>query len=95
MPRPMEDPHEQIKIKMKLIFVIANQYSVGGPEIDALWEDAWLIRHAHVEPGYTVLDVGGASTTFSFYLASLGCHVVIVDNDIIQGPKVQVLVKAI
>jgi hypothetical protein len=38
----MEDPHEQIKIKMKLIFVIANQYSVGGPEIDALWEDAWL-----------------------------------------------------
>ncbi len=42
MPRPMEDPHEQIKIKMKLIFVIANQYSVGGPEIDALWEDAWL-----------------------------------------------------
>lgn len=46
-----------------------------------LWEDAWLIRHSGVSPGHDVLDVGGASTIFSCYLASLGCRVVVVDND--------------
>ena len=46
-----------------------------------LWEDAWLIRHAGVLPEHRVLDVGGASTIFSFYLASLGCCVAVVDND--------------
>ena len=29
----------------------------------------------------SVLDIGGASTPFSFYLADLGCTVKIVDND--------------
>ena len=46
-----------------------------------LWENAWLIRHSGVQTGQTVLDVGGASTMFSFYVASLRCHVVVVDND--------------
>ncbi len=46
-----------------------------------LWEDAWLIRHAGISPGQLVLDVGGASTIFSFYLANIGCRVVVVDND--------------
>ena len=46
-----------------------------------LWEDAWVIRHADIRPGLAVLDVGGASTLFSFYLASRGCAVQVVDND--------------
>ena len=46
-----------------------------------LWENAWVFRHSDVNPEHTVLDVGGASTIFSFYLASLGCRVVVVDND--------------
>ena len=46
-----------------------------------LWENAWVVRHADVQPGQRILDVGGASTIFSFYLASLGCHVTVVDND--------------
>lgn len=46
-----------------------------------LWENAWIIRHAEMKPGYKVLDIGGASTTFSFYLARLGYPVVVVDND--------------
>ena len=46
-----------------------------------LWENTWMIRHAGVAPGQTVLDVGGASTIFSFYLAHRGCRVAVVDND--------------
>ncbi len=46
-----------------------------------LWEDAWVLRHSDIRPGQRVLDVGGASTIFSFYLASLGCRMVVVDND--------------
>ena len=46
-----------------------------------LWENAWVMAHADVRPGQRVLDIGGASTIFSFYLASLGCRVVVVDND--------------
>lgn len=59
---------------------LAREYHTGS-ERGKLWEDSWVIRHADINPGYKVLDVGGASTAFSFYLASLGCHVVIVDND--------------
>jgi len=40
-----------------------------------------VIRHAGIASGQTVLDVGGASTIFSFYVASRGCQVVVVDND--------------
>jgi 2-polyprenyl-3-methyl-5-hydroxy-6-metoxy-1,4-benzoquinol methylase len=46
-----------------------------------LWENAWNIHHSGVQRGHRVLDVGGASTIFSFYLASMGCSVAVVDND--------------
>ena len=50
-------------------------------ERSKLWEDAWVIRHTQPAPGHQVLDIGGASTIFSFYLASRGCRVAVVDND--------------
>lgn len=46
-----------------------------------LWENLWVIHNSGVKPGHKVLDIGGASTAFSFYLASLGCSVRVVDND--------------
>ena len=46
-----------------------------------MWENAWVIRHADIRRGQRALDIGGASTLFSFYLAHLGCDVVVVDND--------------
>ncbi len=45
------------------------------------WENAWTIYHSGVRKGERVLDIGGASTPFSFYLASMGCDVSILDND--------------
>lgn len=53
------------------------------PEMEhgKLWENAWVLAHSVVLPSQRVLDVGGASTIFSFYLASLGCQVTVVDND--------------
>lgn len=59
---------------------LAREYH-PGTERGKLWEDAWVIRHTQSAPGHRVLDVGGASTVFSFYLASLGCRVCVVDND--------------
>ncbi len=50
-------------------------------ESGKLWEACWTIAHSRVAPAHTVLDIGGASTIFSFYLASLGCRVAVVDND--------------
>ena len=46
-----------------------------------LWENVWIINHSDIRSGMKVLDIGGASTAFSFYLASLGCFVSVVDND--------------
>lgn len=46
-----------------------------------LWENAWTVYHSGVKVGDRVLDVGGASTIFSFYLANMGCSVAVVDND--------------
>lgn len=46
-----------------------------------LWENIWLIYHSGVRPRSRVLDIGGASSIFSFYLASIGCSVAVVDND--------------
>lgn len=46
-----------------------------------LWENVWLIYHSGVRPKSRVLDIGGASSVFSFYLASIGCSVAVVDND--------------
>ena len=46
-----------------------------------LWENTWIIGNSGVKAGERVLDIGGASTGFSFYLASMGCSVDIIDND--------------
>lgn len=46
-----------------------------------LWENSWIASHSHLLPGLKVLDIGGASTAFVFYLASLGCSVKVIDND--------------
>ena len=46
-----------------------------------LWENSWTIYHSAVKSGHRVLDIGGASTAFAFYLASLGCSVSVIDND--------------
>ena len=59
---------------------LARQYHPES-EHGKLWEDAWVLRHAGITAGQTALDVGGASTIFSFYVASRGCKVVVVDND--------------
>ena len=50
-------------------------------ERNKLWENAWVIRHSGVRAGHRVLDIGGASTAFVFYLANLGCPVKVIDND--------------
>jgi len=46
-----------------------------------LWENSWVASHSNLRPGLRVLDIGGASTAFVFYLASLGCSVKVIDND--------------
>ena len=46
-----------------------------------LWENSWIIHHSQLKPGFKVLDIGGASTAFVFYLASIGCSVRVIDND--------------
>ena len=45
------------------------------------WENAWVVCHSELKAGNKVLDIGGASTPFVFYLASLGCPVKVIDND--------------
>ncbi len=59
---------------------VKNTY-VSWPEKKKLWEDTWVLRHADLKAGMKVLDIGGASTPFSFYLASVGCSVNVIDND--------------
>jgi len=46
-----------------------------------LWENTWTLAHSDIQPGERVLDIGGASTIFVYYLASLGCSVRCIDND--------------
>lgn len=43
------------------------------------WEIAWVALHADFRPGQTVLDLGGSSSLFSYYLASKGLRVTAVD----------------
>jgi len=45
------------------------------------WENSWIAAHSGVKAGDRVLDIGGASTAFVFYLASLGCSIKVIDND--------------
>ena len=59
---------------------VENTYTASGERIK-LWENAWVLGHAAVKPGMRILDIGGASTPFSFYLADLRCSVKIIDND--------------
>jgi ubiquinone/menaquinone biosynthesis C-methylase UbiE len=46
-----------------------------------LWEMCSVISYTRLEPKHRILDCGGASSIFSFYLASLGCQVDTVDID--------------
>jgi len=50
-------------------------------ERDKSWENAWIIRHSGAAPAQEVLEIGGASTAFVFYLAKMGCRVKVIDND--------------
>lgn len=50
-------------------------------EKNKMWENTWILAHSKTSPQHTILDIGGASTIFSFFLASLGCKVYVVDND--------------
>lgn len=43
------------------------------------WEIAWVMLHADIRPGQRLLDLGGTSSLFSFYLAAKGVDVVTVD----------------
>lgn len=43
------------------------------------WEIAWVAMHGDFRPGQSVLDLGGSSSLFSFYLASKGLRVTTVD----------------
>ncbi len=45
------------------------------------WEIAWLVLNNSYEPGQCLLDLGGCSSLFSFYMASRGVHVLAVDLD--------------
>ena len=45
------------------------------------WENVWVVHNSGVQPKEAVLDLGGASTIFSFYLAAIGCSVKVIDND--------------
>jgi SAM-dependent methyltransferase len=50
-------------------------------EMEKLWEDAWVLAHSDAKAGTRILDAGGASTILSFYLASKGCEVSVIDSD--------------
>lgn len=59
---------------------VKNTYTSRN-ERKKLWEDTWVLAHADIKKGMKVLDIGGASTPFSFYLAEMGCSVRVIDND--------------
>lgn len=54
---------------------------VPARERNKLWENIWILAHADAKKGDAILDLGGASTILSYYLASIGNSVVCVDND--------------
>jgi 2-polyprenyl-3-methyl-5-hydroxy-6-metoxy-1,4-benzoquinol methylase len=45
------------------------------------WEIAWVVLHSEFQPGDRVLDLGGSSSLFSYYLAARGLEVTTVDID--------------
>jgi protein-L-isoaspartate O-methyltransferase len=50
------------------------------------WEIVWVVAHAGFKDGQNVLDLGGSSSLFSYYLASKGFDVTTVD---LQGDLVE------
>lgn len=50
-------------------------------ERSKLWENSWMLAHSKVNTQDVVLDIAGASTIFSFFLAHMGCNVYVIDND--------------
>lgn len=50
------------------------------------WEISWIYMNSGVKKGDEVLDMGGSSSLFSFYLAHKGCKVFTID---IKGDLVQ------
>lgn len=50
------------------------------------WEITWVVINNRFAPGQKVLDLGGSSSLFSYFLADLGLDVTTVD---IQAPLVQ------
>jgi SAM-dependent methyltransferase len=46
-----------------------------------LWEICWLVTHTPIAEGQRVLDLGGASSLLSCYLADRGCDVTAIDLD--------------
>jgi len=50
-------------------------------ERNKLWENVSVLSAMRCDPNDAILDIGGASTLFSFYVASRGCAVSVVDND--------------
>jgi SAM-dependent methyltransferase len=56
-------------------------FDVPRSERNKVWENVWTIHHSGVRPGHRALDIGGASTPFSFFLAEMGCSTAVLDND--------------
>jgi hypothetical protein len=43
------------------------------------WEIAWVVLHNDFRPGDRLLDLGGSSSLFSYYMAAIGLEVTTVD----------------
>lgn len=54
---------------------------IPSKELNKMWENAWILVNTRPGPKDIVLDLGGASAIFSFYLGSKGCGVYCIDND--------------
>lgn len=85
LAKQLEELKEKFKTRKLYFANTAGTFLQGIADIDTerrkVWENVWTIYHSGVKPEHRVLDIGGASTIFSFYLASIGCSVSVVDND--------------
>ena len=64
----------------------SNEYQPFDESIDdkrfpwfLYWEIVWVVTHNDFRPQQTLLDMGGSSSLFSFYMASKGLKVTTVD----------------
>ena len=55
--------------------------AIPEKERNKLWENVWVIANSGVSARDVILDIGGASSIFSFFLADLGCETHVIDND--------------